>query len=70
MQQQDEGVPYDLKKALENFISANRQCTCGSELMANKSNGEGAKRFYCPGSKRFFWEGGKCKDGSMFAAPF
>jgi len=70
MQWRDESVPYELNKALENFIPANRQCICGSELMMNENTGEGPRRFYCPGSKRFFWEGESCKNGSVFAAPF
>jgi len=67
-QQDDKSVPYELNRALANFTSANKQCICGSELMVSV-NGEGAKRYYCPGSRRFFWEGGNCEDGSMFAAP-
>lgn len=65
----DGGMSYKKDEHLKSFELAHMQCECGSELMAGKTNGEGRRRFYCPGSKRFFWEGGSCEDGSMFAAP-
>lgn len=67
-QDEDDGVPYQLRERLKNFVLAHRQCECGSELMM-RVNAEGHKQYYCPRFGRFFWPGGNCKDGSLFAAP-
>jgi len=68
MKKKDDGVPYELHERLKDFRLAFKQCGCGSELMV-RTDESGYKQYYCPGSGRFFWEGGNCRDGSLFAAP-